>query len=96
MRIIVSIWMFYRKLILPVLSMSVAINFLVKILMGSFSFELLGMSYIILAPMFHYFIYEIRNPNEYYFYYNMGITKPVLWLSTVILSLFIGLILTLI
>jgi hypothetical protein len=96
MRIIVSIWMFYRKLILPALSMSVAINFLVFILKDSFSFTLLGMIYIILAPMFHYFIYEIRNPNEYYFYYNMGITKPVLWLSTVILSLFIGLILALI
>lgn len=57
-----------------------------------FPFKWFGISYMLVTPMFHYYIYEIRNPNEYYFYYNMGINKLVLWVSTLIFSLLIGLI----
>ena len=98
MKIVSSIWMFYKKLIIPALSMSLLIGILIFIFTNSFSvsFKLTGISYLFFTPMFHYFIYEIRNPNEYYFYYNMGINKPVLWLSTLILSSLIGLILILI
>jgi hypothetical protein len=45
------------------------------------------------APFFHFAIYEIRNPNEYYFYYNLGLSKTVLWISTIAISFCIGLIL---
>ncbi len=47
--------------------------------------------WIILAgPLTHYFIYELRNENEYYFYFNMGLNKIMLYASTVILNLIFG------
>jgi len=100
MKITLSIWMFYKKLVIPTLAMSALIVFLTflysDLLSFSLTFRILGVSYIIFTPMFHYFIYEVRNPNEYYFYYNMGISKLVLWFSTLILSALIGLIMIMI
>ena len=95
MKIVIIIWMFYKKLIIPGFSMSIVIESLPYLNTGSFSFKWLGISYMILTPMFQYYIYEIRNPDEYYFYYNMGINKLILWMSTVILSFLIGLMLML-
>lgn len=95
MKIVIIIWMFYKKLIIPGFSTSIVIEALPYLSTGSLSFKWLGISYMILTPMFQYYIYEIRNPDEYYFYYNMGINKLILWMSTVILSFLIGLILML-
>jgi hypothetical protein len=96
MRIIAGIWLFYKKLIIPALSISVMIGFLGLMISNSISFNWVGISYIILIPLFQYFIYEVRNPNEYYFYYNMGLNKFILWVSTMVISLFICLIIILI
>jgi len=96
MRIVRSFWMFYKKLVIPALSMSAAIASMAFINSGNFSFKWFGISYIIVVPMFQYYIYETRNPNEYYFYYNMGISKPILWLATLTFSSLIGLIISLI
>ena len=96
MRIVRSIWMFYKKLVIPALSMAAAIASIAFFNSGSFSFKWFGVSYMIVTPLFHYYIYENRNPNEYYFYYNMGLSKPILWLATLILSSFVGLIICLI
>jgi len=96
MRIVKSFWMFYKKLVIPALSMSAAIASIAFFNSCSFSFKWFGISYLIVTPLFQYYIYEIRNPNEYYFYYNMGMSKPILWLATLIFSLFIGLIIRLI
>ncbi len=93
MRIALSILMFYKKLVIPIFSMSAMTGFLT--FMNSNSLPLAWrwswLSFITLTPFFQYFIYEVRNPNEYYFYYNMGISKLVLWISTLILSTLIGL-----
>jgi hypothetical protein len=96
MRIVKSFWMFYKKLVIPALSMSAAIASFSFANSGNFSFKWFGISYIIVVPMFQYYIYETRNPNEYYFYYNMGLSKPLLWLATLIFSSLIGLIISLI
>jgi len=96
MRIVKSFWMFYKKLIIPALSMSAAIAAIAFIYSGNFSFKWFGISYIIVVPVFQYYIYETRNPNEYYFYYNMGMSKPILWLATFVFSSLIGLIISLI
>jgi hypothetical protein len=96
MRIINAIWLFYKKLIISSLSFSIIIA-----LLGGFLLETglllkgIGLAYIFIAPLFHFFIYELRNENEYYFYYNLGLSKIVLWISTVLISLSIGLILML-
>ena len=96
MRIVKSFWMFYKKLVIPALTMSAAIAAIALIYSGNFSFKWFGISYMIVVPVFHYYIYEVRNPNEYYFYYNMGLSKPLLWLATLIFSSLIGLIISLI
>jgi len=96
MRIVKSFWMFYKKLVIPALAMSAAIGSIVFFSSGSFSFKWFGITYMIVVPVFHYYIYEVRNPNEYYFYYNMGISKPMLYLATLVFSSFIGLIISLI
>ncbi|MEI6139703.1 MAG: hypothetical protein WCP85_10600 [Mariniphaga sp.] len=94
MRIALSIWMFYKKLIIPSLSMSALTGFLVFLNSNSvpLTWRWSWISFILFTPLFQYFIYEVRNPNEYYFYYNMGISKLALFISSWILSVFIGLI----
>ena len=96
MRIVKSFWMFYKKLVIPALAMSAAIASIVFFSSETSSFKWFGISYMIVTPMFQYYIYENRNPNEYYFYYNMGLSKPLLWLATLIFSSLIGLIISLI
>ena len=94
MRIFIALWIFYKKLILPSLAVSIllAIFFFgpVKITSGT------GIAYIFLTPVFHYLFYDLTNSNQYYFYHNLGISKLLLWMSSIIVSLIIGLILVLI
>lgn len=91
MRIVYGLYFFYQKLIIPSITLSLVLSY--------FSMERsnfyagAGISFIFLTPTFHYFTYEIKNPNEYYFYYNLGLSKLILWTSTMILSTIIGLIL---
>ncbi|MET4138404.1 hypothetical protein ABIB30_000764 [Pedobacter sp. UYP1] len=89
MRIIKGLWIFYKKLVIPSLALSVLLGFfgtsLVRITTG------IGISYIILTPIVHYFIYEINNANEYYFYHNLGFSKVSLWINTMVTSLMVGL-----
>lgn len=59
----------------------------------SVSTRSIGAAYMLFAPFFHFAIYEIRNPNEYYFYYNLGLSKMALWIFTILFSSCIGLIL---
>lgn len=99
MRITISIWIFYKKLIIPTLITSIVMGALGPIVMGTldkglnyaFLVQNIGMLYIVLTPLFQYFIYEINNPGEYYFYYNMGLSKLHLWIATFLIGLIIGL-----
>ena len=98
MRIALSILLFYRKLVIPTLCMSAMSGFLVFLNTNSFplAWRWSWISFILFTPLFQYFIYEVRNPNEYYFYYNMGISKLSLFISSLILSAIIGLIMMMI
>jgi len=88
MRMIKGLWIFYKKLIIPSLALS--------ILLALFGMSLLrlstgiGISYIIFTPVVHYFTYEVNNINEYYFYHNLGLSKLFLWVNTVVTSLIVG------
>lgn len=95
MQLLSGIWIFYRKLIIPTLFAAIAIGAIIMGVSGSFYVKPIGVGYIFLTPVFHYFIYEVRNPGEYYFYYNMGLTKGFLWIMSVLLSAFIGLLIIL-
>ena len=102
MRILISIWIFYKKMIIPVMITSIVMGTLGEFVLPgplsrglttSFPINKIGLVYIGLTPVFQYFIYEIRNPEEYYFYYNMGLSKLSLWIITFIISSVIGIIL---
>lgn len=87
-------WIFYQKILVP----AIAVAIVIAIIMSSSAFSTLvsgiGIAFIATAPLFHYIIYDTNNPKEYYFYYNQGLSKKVLWSTTIIFSLMISLILT--
>jgi hypothetical protein len=77
---------FYRKLLLPSLLFSLAIAFVGFVFTGIFSFTTVSIGYFLLTPLFQYFIYELRNPNEYFFYNNLGLSRLRLWVMSLSLS----------
>jgi len=91
MRTLKAILIFYQKLITPTLILSGLLGIIGLGITGEFSLKAIGISYIFLGLLFHYFIYEVRNSNEYYFYYNLGLSRLSLWIITFVLSLIIGL-----
>ena len=83
-----GLYLFYRKITFPALSLSAL---LAAFGTGYVSFSSgLGISFIFVFPMFHYLSYEIRYPNEYFFYYNLGLSRSTLWAATTFLGLTIG------
>ena len=95
MRLVRSVWVFYQKLIAPTLLLSLLFGLIGLGLTGEFLLETVGIPYILLGSLFHYFIYEMINSQEYYFYYNMGLSRRMLWLTTIILNLTVGMVLIL-
>lgn len=91
MRILTGIRFFYQKLILP--------SFLISLVLALFApnhigfYAALGAAYILVTPMIHYLTYDIRRPEEYYFYHNLGLSKGFLWATTIICSALITLML---
>lgn len=49
-----------------------------------------GFGYFLAGPMVHYYLYELRHPNEYYFYFNAGLSKILLYSTTVGLNVVLG------
>lgn len=76
------LWIFYKKLILPTGLFSLLFYFLFQS-----DPETFGLSFLLILPLLHYLIYELRLKNEYYFYANFGFSKLFLWISTVSLGL---------
>lgn len=77
-------WLFQKKITPPALFISA--------LLGLFLFNSIwavGLIYIIMGPLWHYLIYEVRYKQEYYFYFNLGYTRFGLWVSTSILTVFV-------
>ncbi|REC65144.1 hypothetical protein DRF59_17635 [Chryseobacterium flavum] len=72
------IWLFYRKIIPATVLFSLLCSFLLQFNPDSF-----GLSFLFILPVLHYFIYELRLKNEYYFYANFGISRLLLWIITV-------------
>ena len=82
-----AIFLFYKKLMVPSLLFSILIGVFSIYMSGQFSATSFGLSYLLLPLLMHYFIYEVRNKNEYFFYHNLGLSKLSLWISTLIISL---------
>jgi hypothetical protein len=86
MKFIQGFLFFYRKLLLPSLLFSLAVAFVGFVFTGYFSLPTVSIGYFLLTPLFQYFIYELRNPNEYYFYNNLGLSRIHLWVMSLALS----------
>ncbi|MBB6501075.1 hypothetical protein [Pedobacter cryoconitis] len=94
LRVIKGLCIFYQKLIIPSLALSAVIALFMTKLVNFHTGT--GIAFMLLTPVFHYFTYEVNNPGEYFFYYNLGLSKLLLWLNTFIVSVIIGLLLILI
>lgn len=84
MRILSGIWFFYQKLIIPSFFISLVLALFAPKYLGFYT--AFGVAYIFLTPLIHYLTYDIRKPEEYYFYHNLGLSKAVLWATTIICS----------
>lgn len=78
------LWIFYVKLLIPTLLFSS-----LACLVAGFDKENFGLCFLLILPTLHYFIYELRKKNEYYFFANFGFSKQILWIITVSLAFFI-------
>lgn len=90
MRVLKAILLFYQKLVIPSLIVSGLLGLVAYGVSGQLSLKTIGFSYIITSLLFHYFIYEVMYSDEYYFYYNLGLSRLNLWIITLVLSLLIG------
>jgi hypothetical protein len=82
---------FHQKLILPTFCVALAIGIAGYFMVWSTPIiQGIGFGYILAGPLSHYFIYELRNDNEYYFYFNKGLEKTTLYITTVVLNSILG------
>lgn len=85
------LWFFQKRIVPPALFISALLGLLLFN-----SFWAVGLIFLIMGPLWHYLIYEMRYKQEYYFYFNLGFTRLSLWVSTLILSMGVFLIILLI
>ncbi len=85
------IWIFYKKLLLPVVLVTVVASFFLQPVTGDFNFQVnfiqIGIAFFVISLIMQLIIYELRNPDEYYFYYNLGLSKKQLWVINALISL---------
>lgn len=87
MKILLNIILFHSKLTLVTLPISLALGLLgVNI----------GMMYVFITPIYHFTMYHVINPNDYLYYNNFGLSKMNLWITTIVISLLICIIINLI
>jgi len=72
---------FYSKILIPTVCISIGVS-----LMVGFSFKSMLLSYSLFSIMLHYIMYELVYPTEYYFFYNLGFTKAILWSITLAIN----------
>lgn len=82
LRILKNILLFQKKIFF----ISYAISILIGILFGGQP-KMIGLSFLLIAPFAQYSFYEIKNKNQYYYYYNLGISNVMLWTSTFVIGL---------
>lgn len=71
------------------------ISIVIGILLGG-KLTTIGLCFIFIAPLVQYYVYDIKNKNEYYYYNNLGLGNLELWVSTLIIAFINLLILSLI
>lgn len=82
-----TLWIFYRKLLIPGFSFSILSS--VPFGLNSDHFTT---GFLFIFPLLHYLIYEVRLKNEYIFYANFGFSRWQLWIFTLSFSAILKLI----
>ncbi len=82
LRILKNILLFHKKIFF----ISYIISLIVALLLRGTP-KTIGLTFLLIAPFIQYYFYELKTKNEYYYYYNLGITKGKLWLSTFVIGL---------
>jgi uncharacterized membrane protein len=81
------LWIFYKKILFPAVLFSLLTAFL-----SGITFENFGLCFLLIFPLLHFFIYEVRLKSEYFFYANFGFSRLFLWICTLSLSLMLKMI----
>lgn len=92
MRLLKTALHFYRRLFIPSLLVSLAFGAFSIPLTGDFANGSAAFAYLFFSPVFHYLVYDVYYEDEYYFYYNLGLSKQILWGFTVFMGIIINLI----
>lgn len=74
--------LFQRKIFF----ISYLISIVIGVLVGDHA-KTIGIYYLVIAPIVHYWVYDIHNKNVYYFYFNLGLDHLRLWTSTFLIAL---------
>ena len=82
LKILKNILLFQKKIFF----ISYTISILIGILFGGQP-KIIGLSFLFIAPFTQYLLYEIKNKNQCYYYYNLGISDIMLWVSTFVIGL---------
>lgn len=99
MKKIFSILLFQSKLLKTSLPSSLSIGFLADAFLNSLNPTPLSKInssisftsvFLLIHIAFHIFNYELNRKNEIYFYYNQGISKSTLWVSSILICLLIN------
>lgn len=81
---ILGIWLYYKLFFIPALISSFAVSlFAFGQLFGSY----MATVFIMLNFLFHWIGYSFFRKNDYVFYHHIGLSKPMLWITTSCLSL---------
>lgn len=75
-------WLFYGKIFWYSLLLCGVAGIAAGTLFSTFDPDTVGISYAFFSPFMHLYFYELGKPREYYFYANLGLIKPHLWLIT--------------
>lgn len=74
--------------------MSFLISIVIGILLGGKP-QTIGFCFLAIAPMIQYYSYDYKDKNQYYYFFNLGVGKIHLWLSTLTIGMIILIILSL-
>jgi hypothetical protein len=91
-RKIKAIVLFQSKMLLPALFISAVFSAIGMLTVEEYELKSAGFMFMVVLCAYHFLVYEIVHPEEFYLYYNVGLSKTSLWISTVFTGLFVSLI----
>jgi len=80
-RILKNILLFQKKIFF----ISYAVSLFIGLFFGG-ELKMIGLAFLWIAPFTQYFFYDVKNKNQYFYYYNVGISKNMLWTSTFVIG----------